>query len=46
MVPAETRCVVLRATPGAEPSVVRQHGYEVITVGTLAELSGVMAASS
>ena len=46
MVPAETRCVVLRAAPGAAPSVLRQHGYEVITVPSLAELPGVMAASS
>ncbi len=46
MVPAETRCVVLRASPGETPSVLRQHGYEVITVASLAELPGVMAASS
>lgn len=46
MVPAETRCVVLRAAPGENPSVLRQHGYEVITVASLAELPGVMAASS
>lgn len=45
MVPAETRCVVLRATPGAAPSMLRQHGYDVITVPSLAELPGVMAAS-
>ena len=45
-VPAETRCVVLRAALGEAPSVVRQHGHDVITVGALAELPGVMAASS
>lgn len=45
-VPAETRCVVLRAAPGEQPSVMRQHGHEVITVGSLPELSGVMATSS
>jgi uncharacterized protein (DUF58 family) len=45
-VPAETRCVVLRAAPGEAPSVVRQHGHDVITVGALAELPGVMAAPS
>ena len=45
-VPAETRCVVLRAAPGDTPSVLRQHGYEVVMVGSLAELPGVMAASS
>ncbi|PUA81159.1 DUF58 domain-containing protein [Nocardioides currus] len=45
VVPADTRCVVLRSVPGEEPSVLRQHGHEVITVGSLAELPGVMAAS-
>lgn len=45
MVPAETRCVVLRAAPGEAPTVLRQHGHELITVGTLSELPGVMAAS-
>ncbi len=45
-VPADTRCVVLRAAPGRPPSVLRQHGHEVITVGSLADLPGLMAASS
>ncbi|EON25817.1 hypothetical protein CF8_0002 [Nocardioides sp. CF8] len=45
-VPADTRCVVLRAVPGDAPSVVRQHGHELVTVGSLAELPGVMAAAS
>lgn len=45
MVPAETRCVVLRAAPGEAPTVLRQHGHELITVGSLSELPGVMAAS-
>ena len=45
MVPAETRCVVLRASPDAPSTVLRQHGHELITVGSLPELSGVMAAS-
>ena len=45
-VPAETRCVVLRAAPGETPSVLRQHGYEVITVGSLAELQPVLAANA
>lgn len=45
-VPAETRCVVLRAALGEAPSVLRQHGHDVITVGALAELPSVLAASS
>lgn len=45
MVPADTRCVVLRAAPGEAPTVLRQHGHELITVGSLSELPGVMAAS-
>lgn len=45
MVPAETRCVVLRAAPGEAPTVLRQHGHELITVGSLSELPSVMASS-
>ncbi|MEO5661668.1 MAG: DUF58 domain-containing protein [Nocardioides sp.] len=45
MVPAETRCVVLRAAPGEPSTVLRQHGHELITVGSLSELPGVLAAS-
>lgn len=45
-VPAETRCVVLRAALGETPAVVRQHGHDVITVGSLAELPSVLAASA
>jgi len=45
-VPAETRCVVLRAAPGETSVMMRQHGHDVITVGSLAELSGLMMATS
>ncbi len=45
-VPAETRCVVLRAAPGESSSRMRQHGYDVVTVGSLAELPGLMMATS
>lgn len=45
MVPAETRCVVLRAAPGEPSTVLRQHGHELITVGSLSELPGVLAGS-
>lgn len=45
-VPADTRRVVLRTAPGQAPSVLRQHGHEVLTVPTLADLPGVMAATS
>ncbi|WP_156411495.1 DUF58 domain-containing protein [Nocardioides sp. Soil805] len=44
--PAETRVVVLRAAPGEPAGVVHQHGHDVVTVGRLAELPGLMAATS
>ncbi|MCW2833168.1 MAG: hypothetical protein JWN68_1121 [Nocardioides sp.] len=46
MVPAETRCVVLRAAIGETSSMARLHGHDLGTVGSLAELSGMLVASS
>jgi uncharacterized protein (DUF58 family) len=45
-VPADTRVVVLRAAPDEPAGVVRQHGHDVVTVGLLAELPGLMGAAS
>jgi hypothetical protein len=38
--------VVLRAAPDQPAGVVRQHGHDVVTVGLLAELPGLMGAAS
>lgn len=45
-VPAETRCVVLRAALKESSSMIRQHGHDVVTAGSLAELSGLLVAAS
>lgn len=45
-VPAETRCVVLRAAVGEQTTVLSHHGFEVVVVGSLAELPAAMAAST
>ncbi len=45
-VPADTRVVVLRAAPGETAGVVHQYGHDAVTVGRLAELPGLMAATS
>ncbi len=43
---AETRCVVLRAEPGVDGAVLRQHGHEVVTVGALADLPSLLVRSA
>ncbi|WP_325605742.1 DUF58 domain-containing protein [Nocardioides sp.] len=45
-VPAETRCIVLRAALREASSMVRQRGHDLGTVGSLPELSGLLVASS
>ncbi len=42
----ETHCVVLRAEPGAEGAVLRQHGHDSVTVGSLGDLPSLMARST
>ncbi|MCD6638961.1 MAG: DUF58 domain-containing protein [Nocardioides sp.] len=44
LLPPDTRGVVIRAVPGVEPGVVWAQGREVLTVGALADLPGMMRA--